>query len=81
MKVASLAEVKHRFSDFLNESRKEPIFITRHGKITAVLEAISDEEIEDFLLERNPKFRNMLDATAQRPGGLTLKAYRKKRKL
>jgi hypothetical protein len=81
MKVAPLAEVKHRFSDFLDESRKMPIFITRHGKIAAVLEAISDEEIEDFLLERNPRFRKMLDAAARKPGGLTLKAYRKRRKL
>ena len=40
-----------------------------------------DEEIEDFLLERNPRFRKILNASARKQGGLTLEAYRKKRKL
>ena len=81
MKVAPLAEVKHRFSDFINEARKQPIFITRHGKVTAVLEAISDADIEDYLLERDPRFRGMLEAAARKSGGTPLAAYRKKRRL
>ena len=47
MKVAPVAEVKHRFADFLEKSKREPIFITRNGRIAAVLEGISDDEVED----------------------------------
>ena len=81
MKVAPVAEVKHRFADFLEKSKSEPIFITRNGRIAAVLEAISDDEVEDYLLERSPKFRQMLDTASRKPGGITLEAYRKKRRL
>ena len=81
MRVASLADVKHHFSDYIEEARKQPVFVTRHGKITAVLEAISDEEVEDFLIERNARFRKMLEASARKRGGTSLASYRKKRKL
>jgi prevent-host-death family protein len=81
MRIAPLADVKHRFSDFIEEARKEPIFITRRGRVAAVLEAISDDDIEDFLLERSDRFRKMLDAAARKGGGITLAAYRRKRKV
>ena len=79
MRVAPLAEVKHRFSDFLDAAKTEPVFITRNGRIAAVLEAISDDEVEDFLLERSARFRKMLAASARKRGGITLDAYRKRR--
>ena len=81
MKIAPMAQVRNRFSTFLEESRAEPIFITRNGRIAAVLEAITDDEIEDFLLERSARFRQMLNEAARRRGGVTLEAYRKKRRI
>ena len=81
MRVAPLAQVRNRFSNFLDESKKGPIFITRNGKIAAVLEAMTDEDVEDFLLERSPRFRRMLDAAGRRRGGISLEAYRRKRRV
>jgi PHD/YefM family antitoxin component YafN of YafNO toxin-antitoxin module len=81
MKVASLAEVRNNFSQFLTLSEKEPIFVTRNGSITAVLEHITDVEMEDYLLERNQRFRKALDASKKAKGGISLQAYRKSRKV
>ena len=81
MKVAPMAQVRNRFSSFLEESKREPIFITRNGRIAAVLEAMTDDEVEDFLLERSARFRQMLDAAARRRGGVSLEAYRKRRRV
>ena len=78
MKVAPMAEVRNRFSDFLHQVKAGPVFITRNGRIAAVLEAMTDDDVEDFLLERSPRFRRMLDAAARRRGGVSLKAYRQK---
>lgn len=81
MKVVPMAQVRNRFSSFLEDSKADPVFITRNGKIAAVLEGMSDEGVEDFLLERSPRFRRMLDRAARRRGGVALEVYRKKRRV
>ncbi|GAH64305.1 unnamed protein product [marine sediment metagenome] len=55
------------------------IFVTKNGKITAVIEHIEDSGIEDFLLERDARFRRMLDRTKREKGCMSLKQYRKAR--
>lgn len=55
--------------------------MTKNGKITAVLEHIEDSEIEDFLLERNPRFRRMLNKVKKEKDGMKLEEYRKSRKI
>ena len=55
MKVVPMAQVRNRFASLLEESKAEPVFITRNGKIAAVLEGMSDDQVEDFLLERSPR--------------------------
>lgn len=79
MKVAPMADVRNNFSRYLNEAEQEPIFITKNGKITAVIEFMEDSNIEDFLLERSARFRNMLRKVRREPGGMSLAAYRKSR--
>ncbi len=81
MKVTPLYEVKNQFTKYLKISEEEPIFITRNGKITAVLEHINDVDLEDFLLERSPKFRKMLKRIKKQTGGLSIENYRKSRKV
>lgn len=46
-----------------------------------MLEGMSDDQVEDFLLERSPRFRRMLDRAARRRGGIALEAYRQKRRI
>ena len=79
MKVAPMGEVRNKFAKYLVDCEDEPVFVTRNGKITAVLEHIEDRDIEDFLLERSARFRNMLDKAKRQRGGTSLSAYRKSR--
>ena len=81
MKVAPMADVRNNFAKYLNESEREPIFITKNGKITAVIEYMEDADIEDFLLERSARFRNMLKKVKHEEGGMSLSAYRKSRRI
>lgn len=80
MKVTPIAEFKGHLPRFLELARKEPVFVTRNGKITAVVEAISDDEVEDYMLERSPRFRTMLRRVAEKTGGMSLKTYRRERR-
>ena len=79
MKVVPLAELKSNLTQYLEQIKKEPVFITRNGRITAVLEHLTDHDVEDYLLERSPKFRTMLDKARRRKGGTSLGEYRKSR--
>ena len=81
MKVAPMADVRNNFAKYLGESEREPIFITRNGKITAVLESMEDADVEDFLLERSARFRAMLRKAKHEQGGMSLSAYRKSRRI
>jgi hypothetical protein len=79
MKVAPMGDVKNNFGKYLNLCQDEPIFVTRNGKITAVIEYIEDSDIEDYLLERDARFRRMLERAKKENGGMSLKEYRKSR--
>jgi PHD/YefM family antitoxin component YafN of YafNO toxin-antitoxin module len=79
MKVAPMGEVRNNFAKYLAACKREPIFVTRNGKISAVLEYIEDKDVEDYLLERSSRFRSMLNKVKREPGGKTLSEYRKTR--
>lgn len=79
MKVAPMGEVRNNFARYLVACEEGPVFVTRNGRIAAVLEHIRDVDIEDFLLERSPRFRRMLDRVRREKGGMPLAAYRKSR--
>ena len=44
-----------------------------------MLEHLEDKDVEDFLLERSPRFRNMLNKVKRERGGMSLAEYRKTR--
>ena len=51
MKIASIAEIKARFSKYLEHCEEGPIIVTKNGCPTAVLVSISEEdELERFIL-------------------------------
>lgn len=81
MKVAPMADVRNNFAKYLNESVREPIFVTKNGKIAAVIERMEDADIEDFLLERSERFRTMLGRVKHETGGMSLSVYRKSRRI
>src|SRR5258706_8285984 len=62
MKIASVADVKARFSAYLKESQDGPVVVTRNGKAVAVLLAVTDDdELERLILAHSPKFKAILD--------------------
>jgi len=66
MKIASVADVKARFSAFLKASKRGPVVVTRNGKPAGVLLSIEDEEeIERLTLAYSPKFQKMLRLARQ----------------
>jgi len=79
MKVAPMGDVRNNFAKYLVACEDEPVFITRNGRITAVIEHLEDAGIEDFLLERSSSFRRMLDNVKREKGGMKLSDYRKAR--
>jgi prevent-host-death family protein len=81
MKIAPMGEVRNNFAKYLEDAEQEPVFVTRNGKITAVIEFIEDRDIEDYLLQKSPRFRKMLAKVKRERSSMSLAAYRKSRKI
>ncbi len=83
MKLATVAEVKNKLSGYLKHSEKEDIVITRSGKPTAVIHHLGEDELEDYLLEHDPKFKAKIEKRWQnylKDGGVELTALLKREK-
>lgn len=82
MKIAPLAEVKDRFSAYIDESRESPIVVTRNGRPVAMLIAIEQEDdLDSLLLVHNPRFLQLLEEARQRvrvTGGISLAEFRRR---
>ena len=61
MKIDTLAHVKNQLSAVIEQLGKEPLFITRNGKITAVLQSLADDEVEDYLFRNSRKFWRLME--------------------
>lgn len=79
MKIAPMGEVRNNFAKYLETAEEEPVFVTKNGKITAVIEHIEDRDIENYLLERSLRFRKMLDKVRRERDSISLAEYRKSR--
>ena len=67
MKIAPVADVKARFSSYLQQCADGPVVITKNGRLAAVLVAVSDEEeLERLILAYTPKFKALLDSAYDR---------------
>jgi prevent-host-death family protein len=66
MKIASVADVKARFSAYLKKSENGPVIVTRNGRPVAVLLAMQDEDdIERLALAYSPWFQAILEKSRQ----------------
>jgi prevent-host-death family protein len=66
MRIASVADVKAKFSGYLKASEQGPVVVTKNGKPVAIILSIKDEdEIERMLLAYSPKFKSFLDSAEQ----------------
>jgi prevent-host-death family protein len=67
MKIASLAEVKAKFSAYVKSSGHAPVVITRNGKaVAAIIPLEDDDALERLMLGYSPKLRAILAAARQR---------------
>jgi prevent-host-death family protein len=83
MKFANVRELKNKTSEILRNAEKEAVIITSNGKPRAIVTAISEEDFEDYLLEKSAGLQDMLaeaKAEYRSKGGVTLEAYLSKRK-
>ena len=61
MKILSTHEAKNAFPKVLKLSRKDVVIVTNRGKPVAAIEGLDGEDdLEDYLLERSPKFWAMI---------------------
>jgi prevent-host-death family protein len=60
MRTMTVFEAKNQFSKALKEAENDVVIVTRRGKPVAALHAITEEDLEDYLLERSPKFWEMI---------------------
>ena len=66
MRIASVAEIKAKFSGYLKASEQGPVVVTKNGRPVAILLSIKDEdEIERMMLAHSPKFKSILDLAEQ----------------
>jgi len=66
MRIASVADVKARFSGYLKASEEGPVIVTKNGKPVAMLLSDKDEEeIERMILAYSPKFQSILQTAEQ----------------
>jgi prevent-host-death family protein len=69
MKIASVADVKAKFSAYVKASSNSPVVITRNGKaVAAIIPLSEDEDLERLMLGYSPKLRAILSAARQRIG-------------
>lgn len=83
MKFANVRELKNKTSEILRKAEKEAVIITSKGKPRAIVTAISEEDFEDYLLEKSTGLQEMLaEAQAEylTKGGVSLEDYMSKRK-
>ena len=80
MKIVPLNEVRIRVSTYLELSRREDIVVTKNGRPAAILHAVTDEDLEDYLFESDPRFVARIEALRrefQRQGGTPLATVRR----
>ncbi len=66
MRVTNTVELKNKTNKILREVMKgNPVIITYRGKPAASLTPLSEDDLEDFILENSPKIQKMI-AEAQK---------------
>jgi len=83
MKFANVRELKNKTSEILRRAEKEDVVITSNGKPRAIITGVTEEEFEDYLLEKSPTFLKALEEAREeylKKGGVSVENYLKTRK-
>ena len=61
MKVANTVELKNKTNELLREVVKgKPVIITYRGKPAASLTPLTEDDLEDFIIENSPSIRKKI---------------------
>ncbi len=61
MKVANTVELKNKTNALLRHAiNGEPVIITYRGKPAASITSLTEDDLEDFVLEHGPKIKQMV---------------------
>ncbi len=67
MNIAPIADVKARFSAYVEKTRQGPVVVTKNGRAVAVILSVKDDdELERILLANSPRLQKILDAAEKR---------------
>ncbi len=79
MRVANTVELKNKTNELLRQVMKgEAVIVTYRGKPAASITPLSEDDLEDFVLQHSPKVRRMVaEAEADRKAGrvISLETY------
>lgn len=74
VQFVNIRQMKSRLSEMVRRSREGDIVVTSRGRPAAVLHAVSEEDLEDYLLAHSPKFLKSLEvsyADYRKKGGVS----------
>lgn len=80
MRIVPLNEVKNRLSEYLELAKREDVIVTKNGRAAAVLHGVTDEDLEDYLFETDPRFIARIKSLRRQyreEGGTSLEGVRK----
>jgi prevent-host-death family protein len=61
MRFANTVDLKNKTNKLLREAMKgNPVIITYRGKPAAALQPLSEDDLEDFVLEHSPKIKKLI---------------------
>jgi prevent-host-death family protein len=80
MKTMTVFEAKNRFSQALEIAAEDIVVVTRRGKPVAIIQAITEDDLEDLLLERSDAFWKLIDR-ARKGKSLSIEEVRKRLRL
>lgn len=66
MKTATAARLSAEFDQFLDETREQPVLITRNGKPVALLVAVKDKAEAERLATRSRTLRSVFEESQAR---------------
>jgi prevent-host-death family protein len=69
-------EAKNHFSRALRIAAKDVVIVTKRGKPVAAIQRVTEDDLEDFLLERSAAFWKMI-ARARKGKSVSMEAVRK----
>ncbi len=78
MKVLGLREAKQTLSECIEKAQTERVLITKHGKPAAVVIGVAGQEMEDVLLQIDPRFWEMIESRRRNSSTVSLQEVRKR---